>query len=316
MTLERPPSGDALATAHAPAARLRQTMTGVRLSFSWFGLRRTLTPGQKSQAAEALAASGDVLAASKKLLDTKHPAFQAVSAIRNRATSYWKALSLPFPEPGLRLIRQADVEEFHHRLTEFATELSSAVDELERCYPELRAAAAARLGQLYHPGDYPSSLRDEFALTWEFPAVEPPEYLRRLSPELYRRECERVTLQFNDAVALAEQAFCEEFGNLVTHLAERLAGDAEGPPKVFRDSAVTNLRGFFERFRTLNVGSNEELETLVDQAQQLLRGVAPQELRANTSLRDRIRAQLDGVQASLETLLIDRPRRNIVRRPR
>lgn len=162
----------------------------------------------------------------------------------------------------------------------------------------------------------PSSAASRSPWLWEFPAVEPPEYLRQLSPDLYERECQRVTAQFNEAVALAEQAFCEEFGGLVSHLTERLAGDADGQPKVFRDSAVTNLRTFFDRFRTLNVGSNAELESLVDQAQQLLRGVAPQDLRASDALRSHITQQLGEVQSALEPLLVDRPRRNILRRPR
>ncbi len=48
---------------------------------------------------------GSVLGA-KKLLDTKHPAFKTVTAIRGKVQSYWKSLSLPYPEPGVRLIRQ------------------------------------------------------------------------------------------------------------------------------------------------------------------------------------------------------------------
>ena len=40
----------------------------------------------------------------KKLLDTKHPAFKTVTAIKGRIVSYWKAMSLPYPEPGVRQI--------------------------------------------------------------------------------------------------------------------------------------------------------------------------------------------------------------------
>jgi hypothetical protein len=46
---------------------------------------------------------------------------------------------------------------------------------------------------------------------------------------------------------------------LVAHLTERLSGDEDGKPKVFRGSAVANLTEFFERLRHLNVGSNEQL---------------------------------------------------------
>ena len=41
------------------------------------------------------------------------------------------------------------------------------------------------------------------------------------------------------------------------------AGSDDGKPKIFRDSAVTNLTEFFARFRDLNIGSSTELDRLV-----------------------------------------------------
>ena len=73
---------------------------------------------------------------------------------------------------------------------------------------------------------------------------------------------------------------------------------------------------FFERFRSLNVRSNPQLDELVERAQQMLRGVEPQKLRDSTSLRQKLVTQLSSVQSSLDGLLVDRPRRNILRRPR
>jgi hypothetical protein len=52
---------------------------------------------------------------------------------------------------------------------------------------------------------------------------------------------------------LAEQAFLEELSRLVEHLNERLSGQDDGKPKIFRDTAVTNLEEFFQRFRRLNI---------------------------------------------------------------
>ena len=45
----------------------------------WLGVRKTLTPEQKSQAAESFGAEGDYLSAGKKLLDTKHEAFRRLT---------------------------------------------------------------------------------------------------------------------------------------------------------------------------------------------------------------------------------------------
>ncbi|MFH1265218.1 MAG: hypothetical protein ABIK89_05780 [Planctomycetota bacterium] len=300
----------------SPAERLRTSMAAVRVSLSWFGVRKTLTPEQKAQAAATFAAEGDYLSAAKRLLDTSHPAYKAVTAVKNRAVSYWKSVSLPFPEPGIRLIWQDRVEAFAAQVQEFQEELDEAVRNLDEHYAELRRAARGRLGTLYNPADYPDSLVGLFAIEHDFPSVEAPDYLRQLNPQLYEQECQRVQQRFDEAVRLAEGAFTSELAKIVSHLTERLSGQEDGRPKVFRDSAVNNLVEFFERFRELNVRSSEQLDRLVADAQRAIRGVQPQALRDNEGLRQHVAAELSQVQSVLDGLLVDRPRRNILRRPR
>ena len=296
--------------------RLRSTMAAARLSFNWLGVRKSLSSSQKDQAADSFGAEGKFLSAGKKLLDTSHPAFKAVTAVRSQAVAYWKGISLPFPEPGIRLIPQGSIDEFNERMSCFRDELDEAVLQLNEHYDELRHAARERLGDLFDLSDYPTTLVGMFAIEHDFPSVEPPPYLRQLSPELYQQECQRVQSRFDEAVQLAEQAFIEELARLVDHLSERLSGSADGKPKVFRDSAVTNMAEFFERFRGLNVRSNEQLDELVGNAQRVVRGVEPQQLRDSQTLRQTISTQMAAVQAGLDQLLVDRPRRNIQRRPR
>ena len=298
------------------ANRLRTTMAAARLSFTWLGVRKSLSSQQKNQAADSFGAEGKFLSAGKKLLDTSHPAFKAVTAIRGRAVAYWKGVSLPYPESGIRLIRQDTITEFDEKIAELCVELDEAVIELNHHFGELRETARARLGDLFDASDYPATLIGMFAIEHDYPSVEPPDYLRQLSPELYEQECLRVQSRFDEAVQLAEQAFLEELAKLVEHLTERLSGQDDGKPKVFRDSAVDNLRQFFDRFRALNVRSNEQLDELVDRAQGIVRGVATQDLRESGYLRQQIVSQLTSVQSSLDGLLVDRPRRNILRRPR
>lgn len=300
----------------SPSDRLRTSMAVARLSFTWLGVRKSLTSAQKNQAADSFGAEGKFLSAGKKLLDTSHPAFKAVTAIRGRAVAYWKGVSLPFPEPGIRLIRQDSITDFDQQIAEFREELDDAVAELDRHYDELRSLARERLGDLFDLSDYPATLIGMFAIEHDYPSVEPPNYLRQLSPELYEQECRRVQSRFDEAVQMAEQAFLDELARLVDHITERLSGELDGKPKVFRDSAVTNLSEFFERFRALNVRSNDQLDELVGRAQQVLGGVEPQQLRNNGVFRQQIATQLAGVQSSLDGLLVDRPRRNIQRRPR
>ncbi|MBA3312562.1 MAG: hypothetical protein M3552_01510 [Planctomycetota bacterium] len=216
------------AVPDTPADRLRQETAAVRVSFTWFGTRKALTAGQKAEAAEAFGAEEKFLSAGKKLLDTRHPHFKAVTGIKGQATAYWRSVSLSYPEPGLRLIRRDQIEDFSRTMGEFKRELDQAVRALDRELESLKSAAQARLGRLFDPTDYPRSLDGEFDLIWDFPSIEPPDYLRRLHPDLYREECRRAQSRFDEAVRLAETAFTEELSKLVEHLQERLTGSGTG----------------------------------------------------------------------------------------
>lgn len=312
MLLDEPVEG----RSTSPSRRLRTTMAAVRVSLSWLGVRKTLTPEQRARAADAFGAEDRYVSAAKRLLDTSHPAYKAVTAVKNRTVTYWKSMSLPYPEGGVRLIRQDRIEAFDAQMQEFQEELADAVRSLDEHYVELKSAARDRLGTLYNPADYPDSLVGLFSIQHDFPSVEPPDYLRQLNPALYEQQCQRMQGRFDEAVRMAEEAFTAELGKLVSHLTERLSGTEDGKPKVFRDSAVGNLTEFFERFRDLNVRSDEQLDALVTDAQRIVRGVRPQQLRDNEGLRRHVASELSAVQSVLDGLLVDRPRRNILRRPK
>jgi hypothetical protein len=273
----------------SPAQWLRETTAAVRVSFTWMGVRKTLTPEQKNQAAEPFGAEGEFLSARKKLLDTRHDAYKEVTAVRGKVVAHWRSLTLPYPEPGIRLIRQHQIEDFNQEMTKLRTELTDAVARLDEHYAELKSTAQRRLGELYNANDYPPSLRGLFGVEWDFPNFEPPDYLLQLNPRIYEEEKARVAARFEQAVSLAEQAFLGEFAKLVEHLTERLVS-GDGEKKVFRDSAVNNLTEFFD-----------------------IQGVEPQALRDNNDLRQYVSQQLSGVQASIDGMLVDQPRRRIIR---
>jgi hypothetical protein len=302
-------------TTHTPdaAEELRRHAAAVRVAFTWWGTHRTLTAQQKEEVCEAYGADAKLLSAGKRIIDVRHESYRALTATRSRIVGFWRALTLPYVEPGVRLIKQADIPYFTERMEALREDLREAEKGLDRVYDAIRADARERLGRLYNAADYPEQITGLFAVDWEFPAVEPPSYLARIAPEVYSRERDRVARRFEEAVQLAQSAFTAEFSKLVTHLTERLRDGPQGERQVFRDSVVGNLRDFFERFRRLNVGSSEELDQLVRQAQDLVEGVTPQQLRDSESMRHHIATEMSVVQSQLNGLIIDRPRRNIIR---
>ncbi|WP_168564982.1 hypothetical protein [Crateriforma spongiae] len=300
-------------STRTPADRLQAETTAVRLRIRWPGTRKTLSRHHRQRAADTFAAQGDSVSVSKKLIDTGHPTFRATTAIRTQVVEYWKRTTLPYVEPGTRLLRRRDLTDFDTRMSAYRDELAAAVGELNRHYSDLIEGARQMLGDLFDRSDYVDDLRESFAIDWDFPSTAAPDYLLQISPGLYQAECDRIKDRFDEAVRLTEQAFAEELGQLVGHLAERLSGQGDGSPKVFRDSAVTNLREFFDRFERLNIRSDDQLDRLVEDARRVLSGVGPQELRDQAGLRQNLSRELARVEASLDGYLTDRPRRRILR---
>ncbi len=296
------------------AARdIRENMGAVKVSFSWLGTQRSLSDAQTRQAANQFDADAELVSAYKKLIDTKHPAFKAVNAIKSRVVSYWRGLTMPYPTDGVRLIKRDDIDGFNRRMEEFRDELRAAVANLQLEYETLKDRARENLGALYDPADYPASLENSFAISWEYPPVEPPRYLMNFNPELYAQEQARIQQRFEQAVTMAEDAFAEQLQELVSHLIERLTDKSDGTSKTFRNTTVENFREFYEQFKRLNVRGNTELDALINRANDLVAGVDPQDLRDSAARRQELREQMGEVRNTLDDLLANQPRRRVMR---
>lgn len=305
------------------ASKLQTEYRAVRIGFTFWGVRKSLSDEQKSDAAETFNAKGQFLSASKKLIDTKHPAWRRLTKLRSQIRGYWTGVSLPYPEDGTRLIAEGNIEAFVEKMATFKAEMLDAANELQQAFDEMREAAKASLGSLFDANDYPTAIAGSFDVTYDFPNVEAPPYLMKLSPSLYEAEKQRVRAKFQEAVMLAEQAFITELGELVKHMVDRLTGEGKGgKPKVFKDSVIGNLKEFFGKFGEMNLGSNAELTEMVEQCKALVDGVTPDALRPEDGelsvsqqvLRDCLAKNFGEVSKQLEGMMVDKPKRKIVRK--
>lgn len=306
------------ATPKAPAdaksaAKLEARMLAVRVSFTWMGTKRSLTNAQQDDAAKVFAADRDYLSASKKIIDTKHPAYRDLNGLRVAIRETWHGMTLPFTEPGVRLIRKDQITEFEAKLADYSKQFAQKAAALATVYDEIKEQAKVKLGDLFNPDDYPSSIEDLFGFTWDYPNVEPPKFLMEADPALYARERDRVRQQFEDAVRLAEAAFIDEFAKLVSHMCERLQPGEDGNPKKFQDTSVTNLLEFFEKFKNLNINSNTQLDEMVEKAKSAVVGVNISGLRNSDHIRKRTATALNSVKTVIDKMVTERPRRSFMR---
>ncbi len=167
-------SANASRTDAVAARRLRTTMAAVRLSFTWFGVRRSLSAEQKEQAADSFGAEGAYLSAAKKLIDTSHHAYKAVTAIRGRERTV-----LAFAEFAVSRARDSTDSPGRPRhvrcpANHDAGRVGRSGRESQRAFDELKQAARDRLGRLFNRADYPESLIGLFRIEHDYPSVEPP----------------------------------------------------------------------------------------------------------------------------------------------
>ena len=308
-------------TRNEAATHLQSDWAGIRLSFGRMGTRKTFTPGQRATAADEFDADAGYISAGKKLIDTNDPAFKAVGKIFTKARETWTDCTLPYPEPGVRLIKQDRIDGLTSKLAGYQVELADAVTHLEERYDELRERSREKLGDLYNPADYPATLEGLFRIEWDLPSLAPPEYLMG-NPQLYAEQSAKIAARFNEAVGLAEDAFAEQLFKLIDNLTRKLSGLDDGTEKVLHGSTIDNMMEFFSRFKTLNLHSSAELDKLVEQAEAAISGkglvagkpVTRDELEDSATLRRDVASQLSAVSATLEGMMVAKPRRAINRR--
>ena len=151
-------------TSPNSAQRLRTTMAAVKLAFTWLGVRKTLAPEQRTTAARVFHADRELLTASQLILDTKNPAYRAVAAVRSEASGYWRTVTLPFPEAGIRLLPQNSLGMFATTMQTYRERLQESARELSSQYDTMKSEADRRFGTLFNASDYPTTLDGLFDL--------------------------------------------------------------------------------------------------------------------------------------------------------
>jgi hypothetical protein len=292
---------DVLAKSHA----------AVRVRFSWLGVRRALDEDQKGAAAEVFGAATDYLGASKKLLDTKHEAVKAVTAVKGEIGKFYKNCTLPFPEDGVRLLKRERLSWFNEKMKGYVAELDNAAAELQLVYEELREKAKVDLGELFDEDDYPETLEGKFQVSWHLVNTSPPDYLKETMPGLYAVEQERIARQMEAAVSLAEQSFAQEFAKMVKGLADQLQGKLDGKVKRFSGGYLKNIKTFFERFKDLDLGSDQRLGELVEQAQQVCDGITLPALKDSEPVQTTVKTAMDDIGKQLSEMVELRPAREV-----
>ena len=176
------------------------------MSFTWMGVTKALSKEQKGEMAATFDAAADWLSGSKKIIDTKDPAYKALTDAKKAIKEYWEANSLPWPKDGVRLVKRETWSEVNDKLAGFRTALRSAALVLDNLLPNL-IERRETMGSTFNRADYPTDVSSLFDCDWEAVNIDPPAYLASEHPELYAEQSRRIAARFDEAARMAEEAF-------------------------------------------------------------------------------------------------------------
>jgi len=215
---------------------------------------------------------------------------------------------------GMYITPLISVGPVDRKLVEYQAQLCTLVDAFIDAYPSLIEEARGKLGPLFDATEYPDeeAVRRAFYLTWEWISFGVPASLQQVQDEIYNRELEKAQRKMSEAADMVQTALRAELLELVNHARERLSGTtSNGKPKVFRDTLIGNIRGFFETFDARNLTGDEALQNIVDRAKGLLDGVDAGALRDSDQARAQVAAGFAEIQATLDGMIVDKPVRLI-----
>lgn len=296
------------------AVDLRGNACAVRISFTKMGVTKKLTGEQKEQAADVFDADAQSLSASKRIVDTKHPIWKKLSKKFSEIRAYWESVTLPYPEDAVRLGKRDRIPEIDARFRELQTELKQLAGELANVFSEFIEHAREKLGSLFNASDYPSpgSVASLFNFSWDFPSLEPPEWMKQ-NPWLYEQESAKVQALFHEAVRIKEQEMLQQFADMVEGLKERMTDGEGGEKKKFKKSTIEGFDSFFSEVDKLVTKDNTKFKELIEQARGIVSGVKADEIRkAPDDVREQIRAGMDAIGKSLKESIGVAPKRKII----
>jgi hypothetical protein len=280
--------------------QLTESLILVRLSFGLPGQTRQI---DGRETADAAGAQRDRVKASIRLYTGS--AFQAIKTRQGEiARSLQKlAFSVDATIRGTYILPRAMLDEAEAIIATGKADVEQLVtDFLAGDYEAERDRARKELGSAFSEELYPpaEAARTSFKVIYSYFAMDVPE---GLPPEIQEREIARLKAETDAIAQECREALRGGFADLIAHLTERLAPDADGRRKRLHETAVTNLADFLATLERRDITGDSGLRQLAAQARTVIGGVSAETLRQSAGAAESIRAQLGAVKTQLDAMI-------------
>ena len=188
--------------------------------------------------------------------------------------------TVPWLDDGMRMLPADQYFDYNQGIRELIHQAERTADELAARWDEYVQADMARLGPLADIRDYPTDIRNRFAVSIKFlPVPSSSDFRVQISDE------DRASL--DQALVEAEQRatvhLLEDMLEPVRRAVEKLSTPIGQEGSIFRDSLISNMIEAAQRARKLNVAGDARITAMVDE---IIRTATPIALSAHQVRED------------------------------
>lgn len=277
----------------------------LHLRFSFWNTKKTIHQHKGNK----------LISLEKRIIPTEY--LTDVNRVRSQLIQLMNTYALPFPIRAFRLVPQANIDIIQSHLERHANEiLPTALHTFwEEKYTEAIDEAMQILGPHFDTEDYPKSfseLASNYRIVWQFYDLRLPEQIQQLDPKIFESQVQAIRDQLEEARVMAINALRQEFTELVQHASERLAPSEDGKTKRIHASVVKKITDFIDRFQTLNIFDDQELQTLINQYRSVISSISVTQLRTSDAYRAAVKKTFDKIKTEIDENLVQVPRRAVL----
>lgn len=188
--------------------------------------------------------------------------------------------TLPWANEGIRILKSTNYMDFTAAFRSKNAELSNAIDDLVRRYPELKKLSKVELGDLWEESEYPSpeTLRKSFSCEIHFMPVPDVDDFRVEITDSEKKA-------FLESMQTVESEALKECWTRLNEVVSKAVDKLSDPSAVFRDSLIENIQELCQLLPKLNVTDDSTLEGTRLALEKAVASINPAVCRENNTAR-------------------------------
>lgn len=259
-------------------AKIKETLSGVSLSFHWLGIQRSVGAEANQLMASAIEADSKAVSGKNVILDTKMQEWKELNAAKNAAKAAYDYMTFPYVIEGQRLFLQEQRGELWATMRSWEGKIQGLALKFAAKRDDIVAWAKKNLGKAFDETRYPQDLSTRFGLTLREVSIEPPSYLRHTNAEEYKRTLQRQLVDIQYSMQSFERQCMEQLGHSIGTLTSALSNET-----AIKGATIESMRKVFNRIATLKFEGTALFQASMKEAEAIIDGVDVDDLRRSSA---------------------------------